>query len=164
MNEFEQHFECRILAVNRNGMTLLPAKAEQVQRGDVVIVEASFAILHHVDAPQFADICQVKLLKMKGCEEIFFFSFCCCNVGNKERSTLSVVQPWVILVLAVAMVVLAVFFDLLFAFAGVVALVAIAMRVITWKQALESVQGRYREKQRETEKERAKKGVFVTDC
>ena len=39
------------------------------------------------------------------------------------------------------MVILSVFFDLLFAFAGVVSIVAVCIRVITWKQALESIQG-----------------------
>jgi di/tricarboxylate transporter len=121
--EFEQHFECRILAVNRSGQTLLPSACQQVQRGDVVIVEASYAILHHSTAPQFSEISQVKLLK------------------TKVRSKLSLVQPWIILALSVAMIVLAVFFDLLFAFAGVVGIVAVCIRLITWRQALESIQG-----------------------
>jgi len=86
-------------------------------------VEASYAILHHSTAPQFSEISQVKLLK------------------TKVRSKLSLVQPWIILALSVAMIVLAVFFDLLFAFAGVVGIVAVCIRLITWRQALESIQG-----------------------
>ncbi len=95
-----------------------------MHRGDVVIVEASYAFLHHSRASQFVSISEVKVQKMK-----------------EQGRLLSIVQPWVILVLVVAMVVLAVFFDLLFAFAGVVSIVAVMLRVITWNQALASIQG-----------------------
>ena len=77
LSEFEQHFECRIVAINRNGKTMTPQDAKVIQRSDVVVVEASFAILHHAGAAQFSEISQVKLLKAK------------------TRTTLSILQPWI---------------------------------------------------------------------
>ena len=123
--DFEEHFECRVLRVTRDGDTVSAAELQNIQGGDVVVVEGTYAFIHHSNAPQFQKVILVEKLK------------------TPKQTKLRIIHPWAALVLVVTMVVLAATNLVpLFAIAGLVAILMISIGILSWNEALRSVGGR----------------------
>jgi hypothetical protein len=91
--------------------------ANLIHPADVVIVEATFALLHHQSNSLFTklEIVRPRLRRAQ------------------QPRILRILQPWIIWTLVVTMIALAVFEIMpLFISAGIISVAAVTMRVLTW--------------------------------
>lgn len=124
IDAFEGHFGARVLSVARQGKTLPRVIVDFLRRNDVVVLESSYAFLHHTHAAQFANVRRVEAIRAK-----------------KQSALLSRIHPWLVLVLLIAMVTLAALnLVSLFAASSAVLLLMLLFRVLSWNVALASMQ------------------------
>ena len=117
---FSEQYNCRILAVNRDGKMIM---VTDIKPDDIVIVESGYVFLHYMRFTYFQSITETLPLKQKA-----------------KAHWLKLLHPWIVTVLFITMIVLTITnISSLFASAGVVICVFIAIQLLNWTEAITSI-------------------------